>query len=262
MTYITALIALSLYSLGWATLWQRRQQSSRNSLVLSLILLGLLAHGFTTHAHIFSHDQAQLSLIYVVNVVTLVVTTVAAVLSIRLPIDRLFILIVPLNILALIGSMLLSPGHTASEPLSTTLTVHILISLAAYSALLMAACQSVLLAILDRQLKSPQQKVTPWLPPLETMEHLLVAMLWIGITLLTLAITTGFFFLEDMFEQRVSHHIVITSLSWLVYAFFLAGRYLFGWRGLTAVRWTLVAFTLLVIGYLGSKFVLEYILQT
>ena len=62
------------------------------------------------------------------------------------------------------------------------------------------------------------------------------------------------------FHRQVLHHIVLTSLSWLVYVFFLAGRHLFGWRGLTAVRWTLLAFSLLVLGYLGSKFVLEYLL--
>jgi len=30
---------------------------------------------------------------------------------------------------------------------------------------------------------------------------------------------------------------------------------------LTAVRWTLVAFSLLLLGYLGSKFVMEFLLH-
>jgi ABC-type uncharacterized transport system permease subunit len=93
------------------------------------------------------------------------------------------------------------------------------------------------------------------------MEHLLVAMLWIGLVLLSASILSGYFFFEDILARQVAHHIVLTSLSWCVYVFFLAGRYLFGWRGLTAVRWTLVAFSLLVLGYLGSKFVLEFLLQ-
>jgi ABC-type uncharacterized transport system permease subunit len=36
---------------------------------------------------------------------------------------------------------------------------------------------------------------------------------------------------------------------------------LWGWRGRTAVRWSLVGFVMLVLAYLGSKFVLEVILQ-
>ncbi|HCO42995.1 MAG TPA: phosphohydrolase, partial [Gammaproteobacteria bacterium] len=34
-----------------------------------------------------------------------------------------------------------------------------------------------------------------------------------------------------------------------------------GWRAQTAVRWTLVGFGLLALGYLGSKFVLEFVLR-
>ena len=40
----------------------------------------------------------------------------------------------------------------------------------------------------------------------------------------------------------------------------LGGRWLYGWRGRTAVRWTLAGFLALVLAYIGSKFVLEVIL--
>jgi ABC-type uncharacterized transport system permease subunit len=35
---------------------------------------------------------------------------------------------------------------------------------------------------------------------------------------------------------------------------------LYGWRGRVAVRWTLTGFLMLVLAYIGSKFVLEIIL--
>ena len=54
---------------------------------------------------------------------------------------------------------------------------------------------------------------------------------------------------------------VLSSAAWITYAALLAGHQLFGWRGGTAVRWTLIAFALLLLGYFGSKFVLEIILQ-
>ena len=41
----------------------------------------------------------------------------------------------------------------------------------------------------------------------------------------------------------------------------LAGRWRYGWRGRTAVRWTLGGFVLLVLAYVGSRFVLEVVLQ-
>jgi len=39
----------------------------------------------------------------------------------------------------------------------------------------------------------------------------------------------------------------------------LIGRRRAGWRGRTAVRWTLAGFALLALAYLGSKFALEFV---
>ena len=49
-------------------------------------------------------------------------------------------------------------------------------------------------------------------------------------------------------------------LSWLIFAALLAGRHIYGWRGRVAVRWTLAGFLMLVLAYIGSKFVLEVML--
>ena len=41
----------------------------------------------------------------------------------------------------------------------------------------------------------------------------------------------------------------------------LWGRHQLGWRGTTAIRWTLGGFAVLMLAYFGSKFVLELVLQ-
>jgi ABC-type uncharacterized transport system permease subunit len=53
---------------------------------------------------------------------------------------------------------------------------------------------------------------------------------------------------------------VFAVLSWLTFGALLAGRLLYGWRGRTALRWTLTGFVLLILAYVGSRFVLEVIL--
>lgn len=263
---LTGILALALYGYALKLLWPTHDGGSSASQAYEsrsrwIVLLALITHAYGTHQILFEEDTVRLSLLYVANVVCLIITTVVLIGALRLPVARLFLLTVPVGMAIVTLSLFIDPGFTTSQTLSTPLLTHIIISLGAYSALMLAACQSILLAILDKRLKTPGRQTSQWLPPLETMEQLLVAMLWIGLTLLTASIASGFLFLEDMFVQNVAHHIIITSLSWLVYAFFLSGRYILGWRGLTAVRWTLVAFALLVVGYLGSKFVLEYILQ-
>ena len=55
--------------------------------------------------------------------------------------------------------------------------------------------------------------------------------------------------------------IIFYLFSWGVFAALLAGRQLYGWRGRIAIRWTLAGFIILLLAYIGSKFVLEVVLQ-
>jgi ABC-type uncharacterized transport system permease subunit len=68
-------------------------------------------------------------------------------------------------------------------------------------------------------------------------------------------------FVENLFAQHLVHKTVLGILSWLAFGALLVGRRRNGWRGATAVRWTLAAMALLVLAYFGSKGVLELILH-
>jgi ABC-type uncharacterized transport system permease subunit len=60
--------------------------------------------------------------------------------------------------------------------------------------------------------------------------------------------------------MRFDHKTVFAVLSWITFGALLTGRLLYGWRGRTALRWTLTGFVLLILAYVGSRFVLEVIL--
>ena len=49
-------------------------------------------------------------------------------------------------------------------------------------------------------------------------------------------------------------------LAWLTFAALLLGRSRFGWRGRTAVRMLYVGALLLLLAYVGSRFVMEVLL--
>ena len=93
------------------------------------------------------------------------------------------------------------------------------------------------------------------------METMLFEILWVGLILLTLAIGSGMLFLEDIFAQHLVHKTVLTICAWALFATLLWGRHQLGWRSQTAVRFTLAGFLVLMLGYFGSKLVLEVILQ-
>jgi ABC-type uncharacterized transport system permease subunit len=95
------------------------------------------------------------------------------------------------------------------------------------------------------------------------MERLLFRIIAMGFLLLTLTLGSGMLFSEELSGHplKFNHKVVFGILAWCIFAALLAGRQIYGWRGRLALRWTLAGFLALVLAYLGSKFVLEVILQ-
>ena len=146
---------------------------------------------------------------------------------------------------------------------------HIAIGILAYSTLTIAAFHAVLMALQESRLHT-RRALTGWLagaidqlPALLTMEKLLFRLIWIGFSLLTLTVLSGVVFTEQLFgiAMRWDHKVVFTLLSWLLFAALLAGRQWRGWRGKTALRFTLAGFATLVLAYVGSRFVFEVVLN-
>ena len=101
------------------------------------------------------------------------------------------------------------------------------------------------------------------LPPLLTMERILFRIIALGFLLLTLTLGSGMLFSEELFGKplQFNHKVVFGIIAWCLFAALLVGRQIYGWRGRIALRWTLAGFLVLVLAYIGSKFVLEIVLH-
>jgi ABC-type uncharacterized transport system permease subunit len=146
---------------------------------------------------------------------------------------------------------------------------HVAIAILAYSTLTIAAFHAVLMALQESRLHTRSAQAG-WLagaldqlPALLTMEKLLFRLIWIGFILLTLTVLSGVLFTEQLFGKvlKLDHKSVFALLSWVLFAALLAGRQWRGWRGKTALRFTLAGFATLVLAYVGSRFVLEVVLH-
>lgn len=171
------------------------------------------------------------------------------------------IIIYPLVMISLVLKSNLPSIQTATliEP---ALEWHILLSLAAYSLFTLAAIQSIILSIQEQQLRHHHSGgILRKLPPVQTMEHSLFQLITVGFILLTIGFITGIIFVEDLFAQHLIHKTVLSITAWIVFATLLWGRWKYGWRGNTAVKWTIVGFIFLVLAYFGSKLVLEFIIK-
>jgi ABC-type uncharacterized transport system permease subunit len=153
-------------------------------------------------------------------------------------------------------------GRHLAEPMDWRLQLHAWCALLAYATLAIAALLALMLWLQERALR--RHRVGGWvgtLPPLVELESLLFRTVGVGFVLLTATLLTGIVFVQDLFAQHLVHKTVLSLLSWLLFGGLLLGRRLRGWRGPTAVRWTLAAMALLVLAFFGSKAVLELVLH-
>lgn len=178
------------------------------------------------------------------------------------PVSNLGIAVFPLAA-ALVSLDLIFPEQTRLlANANWQMGLHILSSIIAFSLLNIAALQALLLALQDQQLRSHQPKrLILALPPLQAMETLLFQMIATGLFFLTIALASGFLFIDDLFAQHLVHKTVLSIIAWIIFSGLLVGRKRYGWRGKTAIQWTLIGFVLLLLAYFGSKLVLELILK-
>lgn len=156
----------------------------------------------------------------------------------------------------------LFPGRAIALAASFEFKVHLVMAMLAYSLFTIAILHAVLMAVAERRLHRKERGALGALPPLLTLERLLFRMITVAFVLLTLTLATGIAFSETLFGRplRFDHKTLFALLSWATFALLLAGRYFYGWRGRTALRWTLSGFVLLLLAYVGSRFVLEVLL--
>ena len=153
-------------------------------------------------------------------------------------------------------------GRQDPQPLDWRVQLHAWCALLAYATLAIAALLAILSWSQERALR--QRRLHGWLralPPLVELETLLFRTITVGFILLTATLLTGALFVEDLMAQHLAHKTVFSVLSWLGFGALLVGRWRYGWRGAKAVRWTLIAMTLLVLAFFGSNLVLELVLQ-
>lgn len=266
MTTLLALVAIVLYfgSAGLMTLRAMRGEpyAQVKAPLVAAAAIALACHAAVNLQLLFVAGGLDLSFFKVASAIAWFIALIALVSSLRAPVDKLLIPVYSVAGLALASLMLFGTATNTSSVFGPGVATHILLSILAYSVMTLAACQAVTLGIQNHELKAHHTRgLLNALPPLQTMEQLLFDIVWAGMILLTLSILSGILFLDDLFAQHLAHKTFFAIVAWFIFAALLWGRHQLGWRGQTAIRWTLGGFIVLMLAYFGSKFVLELILQ-
>ncbi len=228
---------------------------------IALGLVGITLHSAVLYQALFTDSGLNLGIFNAASLSAWIIVLTLMLSAISKPVENLGIVLLPLAAVALLLELAFPTTYIFDPASPWGLRIHAIVSLMAYSLFTMAAVQAGLLAIQDQHLhnRHPGGFVRA-LPPLQTMEALLFEMITIGFVLLSIGLLSGFIFLENMFTQHLAHKTVLSIASWLVFSTLLWGRFRFGWRGRTAIRWTISGFVALMLAYFGSKAVVELVL--
>ena len=270
LAYLAAFLLYALIGWHfWRTRWNAPTKLAGDTVITArweryVILAPLVLHGYTLYDSIFAGAGLNFGVGSAVSSIVWLTAVIYWVSGFFYRLEGLQTLVAPVAAVA----VLLPLVFPSLRPLANTelpaFKAHISIAMLAYSLLTIAALHALLMAVVEHRLHHPAMPtVMTNLPPLLTMETLLFRVIWVGFILLTLTLISGIVFSEEVFGQplKFTHKTLFGIISWCVFAALLAGRQFYGWRGRIAIRWTIAGFIILLLAYLGSKFVLEVILR-
>ena len=248
----------------WNTRWRRPASGGLQAWERAAILAPLALHGWLLYDGIFAAAELRFGFAQALSVMMWLCVAIYWV-------ENLFYSLEGMEPLVLAPAALATPlpalfpglASSGAHAQAGEFRLHLALAMVAYSLAVIALLHATLMALAERQLQMKSAPAVAGLPPLLTLERLLFRVIGAAFIFLTLTLATGIAFSETLFGRamRFDHKTVFAVLSWLTFGALLAGRWRYGWRGRTAVRWTLGGFVLLVLAYVGSRFVLEVLLQ-
>lgn len=261
------LMAAALYLIAGGLLIQRLFSGQIGTVEKRGILIwsatAVTLHCIILYSGLAQHSQWSLGITNAFSIITCSVALVFTLIATRQPIENLGVVVLPAAAVAVIAAWL---WPSASEGLvipSIQLTVHLIVSILAYAFLSLAVVQALLLSAQEKRLhqRDPSRLLNA-LPPIQTMEGLLFLLAGIGFALLTLTLISGVVYTRSLFGVTFAfnHHTVLAIMAWVIFGVLLAGHFWFGWRGRRATHWTILGFIVLVLGYFGTKYVVEVVL--
>ena len=265
------ILAALIYGVLGFHFWNTRWRESENQCVACpmqtwervAIAAALLIHAYGLHDALFAEIGMRFSFSFALSLMMWLAVLIYWLESFMARMEGMQPMVLPLAALCAALPVAFPNVHLVAHANATGFKLHFLAAMLAYSLLTLSALHAIFMGFTERALHNRSLKRSlSSLPPLLTMESLLFKMLLIGFILLTLTVGSGVFFSEALFGKPLSldHKTLFAFASWGIFATLLIGRHAWGWRGKRALRWTLAGFSLLILAYVGSRFVAEVIL--
>jgi len=136
--------------------------------------------------------------------------------------------------------------------------LHFVLGIASYGLFGAAVLHALMLDAAERRLRLRSgTRAAAFGMPLLQLERLTFRFVEAGFAVLSATLLIGAL---STTQWHWDHKTVFSLLAWAVFAALLVGRGWRGWRGRRATRWLYTGAVLLLLGYVGSRFVLEVLL--
>ncbi|MFK5915506.1 MAG: cytochrome c biogenesis protein CcsA [Woeseiaceae bacterium] len=261
---MTSTISILLYATSIGLLLRQwlSTNSESNKIPTYVAAIAVIFHAVALNQILFTDQGIDIGFFSALTFTAGLMAALLIIASFTQPVSCLGLLVYPFALLSIVMRNLSDQHHLLTDALAPGLQTHILFSLTAYSVLSIAVAQALLLYVQDKYLhnKHPSGFLRS-LPALQTMESLLFRIIALGVIALSISLLSGFIYLEDMFAQHLVHKTILSLIAWAIFVTLLWGHYQFGWRGKIAIKWSISGFTLLMLAYFGSKFVIELVLN-
>lgn len=270
---LAAILYAALATHLWNTRWRTKDAAALAPMERAAILAPLALHSFLLWSSIFDAEQLRFGFGQALSATLWIAVAIYWMESLFVRVEGMQPLVLGLAALCVplpaLFPGLLMPAYTQA----LEFRLHLVMAMLAYGLFMIAALHALLMTLVERRLHGGAAGARAEagflggslanLPPLLTLEALLFRIIALGFALLTLTLVTGVVFSETLFGQamKFNHKTLFAVISWLIFGGLLCGRHLYGWRGRVALRWTLAGFISLLLAYVGSRFVLEVVLQ-
>lgn len=256
------LLAIGYAGLAWIDRPRLEPAAAHPRQLRWAMALAVLAHTAIIWRLVFQEEGVNLGFAASLSLIGLLLAAWLWASGVLMPIPGMGSRTLPIVAVSAILPVLLPAPHWLKYSTDVLESAHIVVALLAFALFVIAAVQAAAILALEQQLHRGLAATSGAMPPVLTLERWLFGLIAIGFVLLTATLASGVIFSESLFGKPVqfTHKTLFSGLAWLLFGVLLAGRWRWGWRGRTALRWVVVGSLLLLIGFAGSKFVLEVLL--
>ena len=250
------------YAVLGALAWRAPLVAGRRAILLVVLFAWLLQGAALAHT-LWVDGQFLLGVGQSIAAFTWIAVATLGVVSLRDRVSALGMLVWPLAALGCLAALGWPDVHAIAGSDRPLLQGHLIAAILAYAFFTLAGLQAWLMQWTEDRLHAG--RVDGWvsqLPPVMTQENILFRLIWSGFVLLTLNLLSGALFAEEIFGRALpfNHKTVLGITSWLIFGRLLLGRHIGGWRGRIAARMTIAGCIVLLLAYIGARFVAEILL--